>query len=157
MNRRRPASQEPNASGTLDATRAPAGRPPASKEPPPSGPAGSPARPAAELGSLYASAITVLTWGFRLGAALLAAGLALALVRREPLNRSADPFSEVVPTLRAGEAAGVVDLAIIWFMLTPVAVVAVVGVGFWRAGDRSYALLSLLVLAVLGASVALAV
>ncbi|MDP9363791.1 MAG: DUF1634 domain-containing protein [Chloroflexota bacterium] len=119
-------------------------------------PAGPPARPVAELGALYAAAIAVLTWGFRLGAALLAAGLLLALVRREPLNRSADPFSEVLPTLRAGEAAGLVDLAIIWFMLTPVAVVAVVGVGFWRAGDRRYALLSLLVLAVLGASIALA-
>ncbi len=156
MNRRRPAAHDPEPSDALRAARLPAAHGPSDEAASPPVPAGPPARPVAELGALYAAAIAVLTWGFRLGAALLAAGLLLALVRREPLNRSADPFSEVLPTLRAGEAAGLVDLAIIWFMLTPVAVVAVVGVGFWRAGDRRYALLSLLVLAVLGASIALA-
>jgi uncharacterized membrane protein len=40
--------------------------------------------------------------------------------------------------------------------LTPVATVIVVAANFWRLGDRRYALLSLIVLAILGTSVALA-
>ena len=155
MSRHRPPTTGPDASDALDAA---AGTPlPLS---PADGPTLEPSAPAGrgpDLRPLYGAATAVLAWGFRLGALLLAAGLVLALIRREPLNRSADPFSEVLPTVRAGEAAGVVDLAIIWFMLTPVAVVAVVAVGFWRAGDRAYALLSLLVLAVLGTSIVLAV
>jgi uncharacterized membrane protein len=109
-----------------------------------------------DLVPLYSAAVAVLTWGFRLGAALLAVGIALALVRGEPLNREANPFSEVLPAVLDGRAAGVVDLAILWFMVTPVATVVVVAAGFLRAGDRRYALLSLLVLAVLGVSIALA-
>ena len=109
-----------------------------------------------DLAPLYGAAIAVLTWGFRIGAALLAAGLALALVRREPLNREADPFAEVLPAVLEGRAAGIVDLAILWFMVTPVVTVIVVAGGFLRAGDRRYAVLSLLVLAVLGVSIALA-
>ena len=40
-------------------------------------------------------------------------------------------------------------------MLTPVATVIVVAASFWRLGDRRYAALSLVVLAILGASIAL--
>ena len=109
-----------------------------------------------DLLPLYGAAIAVLTWGFRIGAALLAAGIVLALVRREPLNREADPFAEVLPAVLEGRAAGIVDLAILWFMVTPVVTVIVVAGGFLRAGDRRYAVLSLLVLAVLGVSIALA-
>lgn len=111
----------------------------------------------AELAPLYGAAVAVLTWGFRLGAALLVVGLVVALARREELNRSADPFAEVLPAVFDGRAAGVVDLAIIWLMGTPVAAVLVVAGGFFRLGDRRYGLLSLLVLAILGGSIALAV
>ena len=97
-----------------------------------------------------------LFWGFRLGAALLALGIVVALVKREPLGREADPLPEVIAMVRAGYASGIIDLAILWFMLTPVATVIVVAASFWRLGDRRYALLSLIVLAILGASVALA-
>ncbi len=113
-------------------------------------------RPTGELAPLYAAAVATLTWGFRTGAALLAAGIVLALARREPLNREADPFAEVIPAVLDGRAAGVVDLAILWLMVVPVGAVLVVAGGFLRLGDRRYALLSLLVLAVLGVSIALA-
>jgi uncharacterized membrane protein len=56
----------------------------------------------------------------------------------------------------AGNASGIIDLAILWFMLTPVAATIVVAVSFWRLGDRRYALLSLAVLVILGVSIALA-
>jgi uncharacterized membrane protein len=108
------------------------------------------------LEPLYDAAVKTLIWGFRLGAALLALGIVAALVKREPLGHEADPLADVIATVRAGYASGIIDLAILWFMLTPVATVVVVAASFWRLGDRRYALLSLVVLAILGASVALA-
>lgn len=108
------------------------------------------------LAPLYDAAVRTFFWGFRLGAALLALGLVVALVKGEPLGREADPISEVLAQARAGNASGIIDLAILWFMLTPVATTIVVAVSFWRLGDRRYALLSLIVLAILGASIALA-
>ena len=110
----------------------------------------------AELTPVYAAAIRTLTWGSRLGAALLLVGLAVALARREPLNHQAEPFAEVLPAVLDGRAAGIVDLAILWLMITPVVTVVVVAIGFLRLGDRRYALLSLLVLAILGVSIGLA-
>lgn len=108
------------------------------------------------LAPLYDAAVRTFTWGFRLGAALLAVGIVVALVKGEPLGHEADPFTEVMAAVRAGSAAGIIDLAILWFMLTPVATVIVVAASFWRLGDRRYALLSLVVLTILGASIALA-
>jgi len=108
------------------------------------------------LAPLYDAAVRTFAWGFRLGAALLALGIVAALVKGEPLGREADPISDVIATVRAGHAAGIIDLAILWFMLTPVATVIVVATSFWRLGDRRYALLSLVVLAILAASIALA-
>ena len=109
------------------------------------------------LEPLYDAAVRTLAWGFRLGAALLALGIVVALIKREPIGHEADPLSEIITTVRAGQAAGIIDLAILWFMLTPVATVIVVAVSFWRLDDRRYALLSLVVLAILGASIALAI
>jgi hypothetical protein len=108
------------------------------------------------LEPLYDAAVKTLFWGFRLGAALLALGVGVALVKREPLGREADPIPDVIAMVRAGYASGIIDLAILWFMLTPVATVIVVAASFWRLGDRRYALLCLVVLAILGTSVALA-
>ncbi len=108
------------------------------------------------LEPLYDAAVKTLFWGFRLGAALLALGITAAVVKREPLGTEADPISDVLAMVRAGYASGIIDLAILWFMLTPVATVIVVAASFWRLGDRRYALLCLIVLAILGASVALA-
>jgi uncharacterized membrane protein len=108
------------------------------------------------LAPLYDAAVKTLFWGFRLGAALLALGIVVALVKREPLGTEADPIPDVIAMVRAGYASGIIDLAILWFMLTPVATVIVVAASFWRLGDRRYALLCLIVLAILGTSVALA-
>jgi hypothetical protein len=108
------------------------------------------------LTPLYDAALKTLFWGFRGGAALLALGIVVALIKREPLGTEADPIPDVIAMVVAGHASGIIDLAILWFMLTPVVTVIVVAASFWRLGDRRYALLCLVVLAILGASVALA-
>jgi hypothetical protein len=108
------------------------------------------------LQPLYDAAVWTCVWGFRGGAALLALGIVLALIKGEGLGHEADPFPGIIAQIVAGHASGVIDLAIVWFMLTPLATVIVAAVSFWRLGDRRYALLSLVVLAILGASVALA-
>lgn len=108
------------------------------------------------LTPLYDAAVKTFVWGFRIGAALLALGVAVALLKGEPLGREADPIAAVLGEVLAGNASGVIDLAILWFMLTPVAATIVAAVSFWRLGDRRYAALSLAVLVILGVSIALA-
>jgi hypothetical protein len=108
------------------------------------------------LTPLYDAAVKTLFWGFRGGAALLALGIVVALVKREPLGTEADPIPDVIAMVRAGHASGIIDLAILWFMLTPVATVIVVAASFWRLDYRRYAMLCFIVLAILGACVALA-
>ena len=108
------------------------------------------------LTPLYGAAIATFTWGFRIGAALLALGIVMTLAKGEQLSREAAPFAEVMSKVLAGSASGVIELAILWFMITPVITVIVVAASFWRLHDRRYAVLSLVVLAILGASIALA-
>lgn len=108
------------------------------------------------LAPLYGSAIQVMTWGFRGGALLLGLGIVAALLKREPIGAIADPIPEIAAAVAAGSAAGIIDLAILWFMLVPAVTVLVAAISFWRLGDRRYATLSLIVLAILGASIALA-
>lgn len=114
------------------------------------------ARRAERLEPIYASARFTLTWSFRLGAALLLVGILLAVIQRQPLDRISRGFAEVLPSVLRGEADGMVDLAILWLMLTPVVVVLIIAVGFFQLDERRYGLLSLLVLLVLGISITLA-
>lgn len=109
-----------------------------------------------QLTPLYDEALFIFTWGFRIGAALLALGIVVALIRQEPLGHEAARYGDVLPAVMAGRASGIIDLAILWFMATPVVTVLVVAASFWRLGDRRYTLLSLVVLAILGVSIGLA-
>jgi uncharacterized membrane protein len=108
------------------------------------------------LSPLYEAVVRTFAWGFRIGATLLALGVVAALVKGEPLASEADPIARVVGEVLAGNASGIIDLAILWFMMTPVAATIVTAASFWRLGDRRYATLCLVVLAILGASIALA-
>lgn len=107
------------------------------------------------LAPLYNLSRTIFVWGFRIGAVLLLLGLLLAIVTGQPIGHVADPLVDIPGTVLSGNASGVIDLAILWFMATPVVTVIAVAVGFLRLGDRRYALLSLVVLIILGASIAL--
>ncbi len=108
-----------------------------------------------DLTPLYRTAGLILTWGFRLVAALLAAGLILAAIQDDDLSEQAEPLPNILDNLLDGESSALVDLAIVAMVLTPVAAVIVIATGFLRLGDRRYALASLFVLAVLGISIAI--
>lgn len=115
----------------------------------------SPDRRSDPLAPIYRSAIAVLTWGFRTGAALLVVGLVVAAAKRESIAREVDPFTEIFPKIIDGKASGIIDLAILAIMVTPLVTVVTVAVGFHRAGDRRFAIVSLCVLCILGVSVVL--
>ena len=106
------------------------------------------------LGRRHALGLTSCTGAMHIS--LLALGIVVALIRQEPIGHEAARFGDILSAVAAGRAAGIIDLAILWFMATPVVTVVVVAASFWRMGDRRYALLSLLVLAILGASIFLA-
>lgn len=107
------------------------------------------------LSPLYDLSRSIFVWGFRIGAVLLMLGVLLAIGTGEPIGRVADPMGDIPGAVLAGKASGIIDLAILWFMATPVVTVIAVAIGFLRLGDRRYALLSLIVLIILGASIAL--
>ena len=109
-----------------------------------------------ELLPLYQAAQSVLTWGFRVAGSLLTVGIVVALVRQEPLATQAEPLPDVLSGLLDGETRSIVDLAIVAMVATPVVTTLVVAIGFLRLGDRLYAALSLVVLAILATSIAVA-
>lgn len=128
---------------------------PSTSVPPPEASSGLISR-ARELDPLYRAAEVTLRVGFRGGALLLALGVLLAVLRQEPLDHHVKPFPGVVPSALSGEVGGIIDLAILWIVATPVVTVLVVAIGFLRIGDRRFVVLSLLALAVLGISMTLA-
>ena len=107
------------------------------------------------LAPLYNLSRTIFVWGFRIGAALLVLGLVVAIATGQPIGHVADPLVGIHGAVLSGQVSGIIDLAIFWFMATPVVTVIAVAIGFLRLGDRRYALLSLVVLLILGASIAL--
>ena len=111
---------------------------------------------ALELAPIYRLTSLVLTWGFRVAAILLAGGIGVALVRQEPLSSRAEPLPGVIDSLLDGRANGIVNLAILAMIATPVLTTLAVAIGFLRLGDRLYAALSLVVLTILGTSIAVA-
>lgn len=99
---------------------------------------------------------TILAWGFRLSLAFLAAGLLIALVRREPLADQVEPIGDVLSGLSDLQAPAFIDLGIIILLLTPVVTVASLIVGFVQARDRIFSLISLFVFGALSLAIVLA-
>lgn len=106
------------------------------------------------LDLVYGRALRVLRAGFRLTAVLLVAGIVVAIARGEELKEKADPFAKIVPALLDGHSSGVIDLAILAIMTTPVVTVVVIAVTFRQLGERRFFTYSLAVIAILAASIA---
>jgi hypothetical protein len=106
-----------------------------------------------QLAPIYRSAIATMTWGFRLGATLLAIGLVVAAIKGESIEEAAESYSNVLPEVFDGDANGIISLAILSLVGTPVAATLAVALGFYRIGDRRFAGFSLVVLCVLAVSI----
>lgn len=109
----------------------------------------------ADIDPIYAQVATVLRAGFRVAAALLVVGLAIALIRQEALAARADGFSEIPGALAELRARAFIDLAIIAIVLAPVAAVVTILRGFLAGGDTRFARYAAAVLAILAASIVL--
>ncbi len=91
----------------------------------------------------------VLTWGFRISAALLLVGLVMSLIQGEALHTSLEGFSTIVGEIRDGNGAGLVALAILVMIATPIASTIAVVVSCVRCGDTRYARVTGAVLVIL--------
>lgn len=100
----------------------------------------------------------VLFLGVAVSGLLLGSGLIVLFVRHEP--RPEGPPPELLSLFRsafAGSGLAIIYLATMLLMATPILRVAVLAIGWTIAGDRRFALVALIVLGLLGLSVALGV
>ena len=104
---------------------------------------------------MYGQVIRVLRTGFRIAGGFLVIGLVIALIRQESLATKVDSFSHIPGELADFRARAFIDLGIIAIVLTPVAAVVTIWLGFKRQGEDRFATYTLGVLGVLAASIAL--
>jgi uncharacterized membrane protein len=100
----------------------------------------------------------LLTYGTYVSVALLAAGVVLLFARQIAPLAGGPPFQPelVVDDLVHGRPAGFMWLGLIAVIATPAARVIAALVGFVRLGERTMAIVAVLILAVIGLSVVLA-
>lgn len=91
----------------------------------------------------------VLTWGFRISAALLLVGLILSLIQQESLHTSLENFPTIANEIADGNGAGIVALAILAMIATPIVSTIAVIVSCVRCGDTRYARITGAVLVIL--------
>lgn len=91
----------------------------------------------------------VLQGGFRVSIVLLMAGLALSLVRRQALPDTLGSPAVIFEGMLDGNGSSLVALGILAVVATPFAAAGVIAWSFLQEGDRRYAGISALVLAIL--------
>ena len=99
---------------------------------------------------------TLLT-GVSVSAILLAAGLLIVLVRGTPRPEVAPPLSEMLHQAFMANGVDLLYLGLLLLMITPVARVMMLVYGYARVGWWRFALVSLLVLSLLGMGFALGI
>ena len=100
-------------------------------------------------------AARVLETGFRVAVAIMAVGLILAVIRQEALPSTLEQPADIADGILQGDPKAIVGLGIISIILTPFASTLVIAAAFYRQGDRRYAAVSGLVLAILLVSIGL--
>jgi uncharacterized membrane protein len=111
---------------------------------------------AVELNPIFDVAAVTLRIGFLISAAFFVAGIIWSAIEREEIADHVRPIDSIPGDFASGTPMAAIDLSFLLLMLTPVITVLRIGVVFWQLGDRRYAALSLSVVAILGASLALA-
>jgi uncharacterized membrane protein len=105
--------------------------------------------------TVTASAIKVLTLGWKLSFTLIILGLVIAIVRDEPLASELGTFGHVFDELITGHSNGFLGLGILMMILSPIVASATIALGFFRIGDRRYGMITSAVFIVLVVSIAL--
>ena len=105
--------------------------------------------------ALYRWIVRTLTVGFWSSMALIAAGVALALFRDEPIGDEVAPLVDVVPAALALEPQGIIDLGILVLLFTPSFCVVVSMIIFLRQRDYMFVIVCCALLAIVMVSVGL--
>ncbi len=100
-------------------------------------------------------AARVLETGFRVAVVIMAAGLVLAVIRQEPLPSTLEGPADIARGFVRADPEAIVGLGIVSIILTPFVSTLVIAMTFYRQGNRRYALISSLVLAILLTSIGL--
>lgn len=100
------------------------------------------------------AAIATLNWGFRIAAALLLLGVGFSLARQDALDSELPTIGSLLDEVTALHGAGFIGLSILTIVVTPVFTTLSISLGFFRIGNRRYGVLTLIVLAILAASIA---
>ena len=95
--------------------------------------------------------------GVSISATLLMVGLFIVLVRDTPRPEVAPPLSEILRMAFTANGVGLIYLGLLLLMTTPVARVMMLVYGYARIGWWPFALVSLLVLLLLGTGLALGI
>lgn len=102
-------------------------------------------------------AITVLSWGWRISFAFIVVGLALALVRDQPLATELGTLGEVMDDLLSGRSNGFLGIGILAMILSPIVATATIALNFFRVGDRRYGIIASTVFGILMVSILMAI
>jgi len=100
-------------------------------------------------------ASTALLWGFRISAISIIIGIVRALIDREPLDSHLATPEELLEGLQSANSSAFLALGIIVMVLTPLVSSLTIAVTFFQHHDARYGRFTLLVLLVLGLSIAL--
>lgn len=104
---------------------------------------------------LRQNAARVLETGFRVAVVIMAIGLVLAVVRQEPLPSTLEGPADIARGIVRADPEAIIGLGILSIILTPFVSTLVIAVTFFRQGNRRYAAISGLVLAILLVSIGL--
>lgn len=97
----------------------------------------------------------VLTWGFRISAALILAGIVRSVIDQRPLDSHLARPEEFVAGMRTVAPGSLITLGIIAMLLTPLVSSFTIALTFFQQHDARYGRFTLLVLLILGLSLSL--
>ena len=105
---------------------------------------------------VYRIARAALITGFAVAVSLVAIAVALVIITGDPIAGSTMDVGELPAAVANGDPSAVAEMAILSVVLTPIVTTLCLIAGFLRIGDRRYAMVSVLVLIVLSASMVVA-
>ncbi|MEJ7839458.1 MAG: DUF1634 domain-containing protein [Thermomicrobiales bacterium] len=99
------------------------------------------------------AAMATLNWGFRVAATLLLIGVAISLARQDALVSELPTLGSMFGEVVDLHGSGFIGLSIFAIVVTPVVTTLSIGIGFYRAGNRRYGAMTMVVLLILAFSV----